>query len=275
MYEDCAYPSYLFTLVFTFITLIYFSNNIYSKDLVSIPSNEDANASLEKARAVFLNYHKDSMNLDRSMEILEKILDNNPKDVEALIFLSRIWLTYGYAKAPNREERIKAYKNGEEIAKRAVGLEPKNPHAHFFYVANLASLGNTQGIIKSLFMLPRVRREIDTVLELDPDHAYGLAIQGTLFTYLPGILGGDLKLGESYLRMSVRQDPRTSSTKIYLGRNLMKQKRYDDAIEVFKEIIDEKNPKLYADWYLNRRWARYWMAKSIEEREKLIHSHNK
>ncbi len=272
MYKECAYPSYLFTLVFTFITLIYFSNNIYSKDLVSIPSNEDANASLEKARAVFLNYHKDSLNLDRSMEILEKILDNNPKDVEALIFLSRIWLTYGYAKAPNREERIKAYKNGGEIAKRAVELEPKNPDAHFFYVANLASLGNTQGIIKSLFMLPRVRREIDTVLELDPDHAYGLAIQGTLFTYLPGILGGDLKLGESYLRMSVRQDPRTSSTKIYLGRNLMKQKRYDDAIEVFKEIIDEKNPKLYADWYLNRRWARYWMAKSIKGRNEQIRS---
>ncbi|MDA2920995.1 hypothetical protein MYX76_16155 [Desulfobacterota bacterium AH_259_B03_O07] len=272
MYNECAYPTYLFTLVFTFITLIYFSNNIYSRDLVSIPSNEDANASLEKARAVFLNYHKDSMNLDRSMEILEKILDDNPKDVEALIFLSRIWLTYGYAKAPNREERIKAYKNGEEIAKRAVELEPKNPHAHFFYVANLASLGNTQGIIKSLFMLPRVRREIDTVLELDPDHAYGLAIQGTLFTYLPGILGGDLKLGESYLRMSVRQDPRTSSTKIYLGRNLMKQKRYDDAIEVYKEIIDEKNPKLYADWYLNRRWARYWMAKSIKGRNEQIRS---
>ncbi len=272
MYKDCAYPSYLFTLVFTFITLIYFSNNIYSKDLVSIPSNEDANASLEKARAVFLNYHKDSMNLDRSMEILEKILDDNPKDVEALIFLSRIWLTYGYAKAPNREERIKAYKNGEEIAKKAVGLEPENPDAHFFYVANLASLGNTQGIIKSLFMLPRVRREIDTVLELDPDHAYGLAIQGTLFTYLPGILGGDLRLGESYLRMSVRQDPRTSSTKIYLGRNLMKQKRYDDAIEIFKEIIDEKNPKLYADWYLNRRWARYWMAKSIKGRNEQIRS---
>jgi len=275
MYEDYANSRFFLILALIFISPIYLHNSIYASDLVSISSNEDSNASLKHARSIFLEYHKDSMNLDRSMGILEQILEENPTDTEALIFLSRIWLTYGYAKAPNREERIKAYKNGEEIAKKAVGLEPENPDAHFFYVANLASLGNTQGIIKSLFMLPRVRREIDTVLELDPDHAYGLAIQGTLFTYLPGILGGDLRLGETYLRMSVRQDPRTSSTKIYLGRNLMRQIRYDDAIGVFKEIIEEKNPRVYADWYLNRRWARYWMAKSIEKREKLIHSHNK
>ncbi|MFQ5788282.1 MAG: tetratricopeptide repeat protein, partial [Thermodesulfobacteriota bacterium] len=115
-------------------------------------------------------------------------------------------------------------------------------------------------------------KEIETILELDPDHPYGLAIQGTLFTYLPGIIGGDLKLGEIYLRMSVRQDPHTSSTKIYLGRNLMKQKKYVEAIKVFKEIIDEKNPKVYADWYLNRKWARYWMRKSIKRMNEQIRS---
>ena len=117
-------------------------------------------------------------------------------------------------------------------------------------------------------MLPRVRKELDTILTLDPDHAYGIAMQGLLFTYLPPILGGDLKIGESYLRRSLMLDPHTSSTKIYLGINLKKQKRYDEAKEVFKEIIEEKHPKVYPDWYMNRRWARWWIARLNEKIKK-------
>jgi tetratricopeptide (TPR) repeat protein len=60
-------------------------------------------------------------------------------------------------------------------------------------------------------------------------------------------------------------DPHTSSTKIYLGINLKRQKRYDEAKEVFREIIVEKNPKVYPDWYINRRWARWWITRLNEE----------
>jgi tetratricopeptide (TPR) repeat protein len=250
-------PLLLISLLLHLIPL----NQSFAKEFVSLPSDTQSNPNLEKAKSVFLNYYKNPMILNETIGILEGVLKQNPGDVDTLIFLSRVWLTYGFVKAENKEERIFAFRNGKEIAQKAIDIAPNNPDAHFFFVANLSTLGQTQGILKSLFMLPRVRKEIDTILTLDPDHAYGIAMQGLLFTYLPPILGGDLKIGESYLRRSVMLDPHTSSTKIYLGINLKKQKRYDEAKEVFKEIIDEKNPKVYPDWYMNQRWARWWIAR--------------
>jgi tetratricopeptide (TPR) repeat protein len=247
------------------ISLLVHYNESFSKEFVSLPSDTQSNPNLEKAKSIFLNYHKNPKILDETIGILEGVVKQNPTDVDTLIFLSRVWLTYGFVKATNKEERIAAFRNGKEIAQKAIDISPTNPDAHFFFVANLSTLGQMQGILNSLFMLPRVRKEIDTILELDPDHAYGIAMQGLLFTYLPSILGGDLKIGESYLRRSVMLDPHTSSTKIYLGINLKRQKRYDEAKEVFKEIIDEKNPKVYPDWYINRRWARWWIARLNEE----------
>lgn len=267
MFEDYVErprPSIKILLLLLFSLLLNF-NQSFSKEFVSLPSDTQSNPKLEKAKSIFLNYHKNPTLLDETIEILEGIIKQNPSDVDTLIFLSRVWLTYGFVKAKNREERITALRNGKEIAQKAIDIAPDNPDAHFFFVANLSTLGQVQGILNSLFMLPRVRKEIDTILELDPDHAYGIAMQGLLFTYLPPILGGDLKIGESYLRRSVVLDPHTSSTKLYLGINLKRQKRYDEAKKVFKEIIDEKNPKVYADWYINRRWARWWIARLNEE----------
>ena len=117
-------------------------------------------------------------------------------------------------------------------------------------------------------MLPRLRSEVETILELDPNHVYGTAMQGTMLTYLPSIMGGDLKLGEIYLRKAANLEPHTTSTKIYLGINLNKQKRYDEALKVFEEIMNEKDPTVYADWYHNRRWAKWWMLKINRERNK-------
>ncbi len=253
----------ILTLLFFFLLLNV--NQSFSKDFVSLPSDTQSNPSLEHAKSIFLNYHKNPALLDETIGILEDLVKQNPTDVDTLIFLSRVWLTYGFVKARNREERITAFKNGKDIGQKAIDVSPDNPDAHFYFVANLSTLGQVQGILNSLFMLPRVRKEIEKILALDPDHAYGIAMQGLLFTYLPAILGGDLKIGESYLRRSVMLDPHTSSTKIYLGINLRRQKRYDEAKEVFKEIIDEKNPKVYPDWYINRRWARWWIAKLDEE----------
>jgi tetratricopeptide (TPR) repeat protein len=262
MLEDYSQrpKSFFKILPLLLISLLLHFNQSFSKEFVSLPSDTQSNPNLEKAKSIFLNYHKNPMLLDETIGILKGIVKQTPTDVDTLIFLSRVWLTYGFVKAKNKEERISAFRNGKEIAQKAIDISPNNPDAHFFFVANLSTLGQTQGILNSLFMLPRVRKEIDTILELDPDHAYGIAMQGLLFTYLPPILGGDLKIGESYLRRSLMLDPHTSSTKIYLGINLKRQKRYDEAKEVFKEIIDEKNPKVYPDWYINRKWARWWLA---------------
>ena len=191
-------------------------------------------------------------------------MKRDPGNVTALVFLSRVWLTYGYVKARSKEELIRVFENGKNAAEKAIGIEPGNADAHFFYVANLASLGDTKGLFNSLFMLPEVRRELETVLELDPNHVNGLAMTGALYLYLPSMLGGDLHISEVYLKRSVSLDPHVSSAGLYLAANLKRQKKYDEALEVLNGILNDRNPSFYPDWVENRKYA-YMMMREIKQ----------
>ena len=249
-------------LLFIIISADISRAELYQKVSV-IESKQDSD--LRNAKQTLLNYHKDSKCIDDSIAILEGIIKEQPDNVEALNFLSRVWLTYGYAKARTKEDMVMAFENGVKVAKVALEIAPKNPDSHFFYVANLASLGDVKGVFNSLFMLPEIRRELDIILELDPNHPYGLAMNGALYSYLPGILGGDTQIADMYIRRALRLDPHMSSAQLYLARNLMKQKKYDEAIEVLMELVNDKKPSFYPDWYLNRRYAISMISQIREE----------
>ncbi len=250
-----SYRAHKLILVF-FIFLFAISEFAYSneiKDVAKVQPQKEP--TIEDAREVLATYHKNRLNINRSMEITNEVLERDPNNVDALIFLSRVWLTRGYVGERTKEARISSFETGKEIAERAIEISPDNPDAHFFYVANLALVGQTKGIFNSLFMLPEVKKRLDTLLELDPNHTYGLGMQGTLYYYLPSILGGDMKISEIYLRRALFNDPHLSSAKLYLAMNLKKQKRYDEAVQVLEEIIREKEPTFYPDWYLNKNYA--------------------
>ncbi|HET7290638.1 MAG TPA: hypothetical protein VFJ67_09395, partial [Thermodesulfobacteriota bacterium] len=218
---------------------------------------------LDEAWKVFSGYNLNYNKIDETVAMTEEILKREPDNVPALIFLSRVWLTYGYVKARTKEDLIRVFENGKEAAKKAIEIDPRNADAHFFYVANLASLGDTKGLFNSLFMLPEVRRELETVLELDPDNVNGLAMTGALYLYLPSILGGDLHISEVYLKRSISLNPHVSSAGLYLAVNLKRQKKYDEALEVLKGILDDRKPEFYPDWVENRKYA-YAMMRRIE-----------
>jgi tetratricopeptide (TPR) repeat protein len=261
-------------MAFLILTLLFLTHTGIAESVgkSALDGQKDIETKLEEARRVYFDYYKDSMNLDRSIGILEEVIKRDPDNIDALLFLSRVWLTYGYAKAPNDKEKIRVFKNGFEAAKRAIELDPENADSHFLYVANLGSWAETNGVLRSLFLLPKIRREIERTLELNPNHVYGLAMYGLLYYALPGFMGGDLHISEVYLRRAISIDPHLTTLKIHLAKTLIKQKKYDEAKKTLKEIIEEKNPTVYADWYLNKEMAEKMIAR-IEEKEKRL-NHN-
>jgi|GEM_PF-330870 len=245
----------------TIVICLIFSVNpvsLYAAESAPSPTAARLNPSqegLDCAWEALALYYRDPSNIDKAIDMVEEKLSREPDNMEALLLLSRAWLTYGYVKARSKEDLIRVFENGTSAAEKAVEIAPRNPDAHFYYVANLASLGDTKGLFNSLFMLPEVRRELDLILELNPNHENALAMQGALFYYLPGILGGDMRISEIYIRRALSVDPHLSSAKLYLAMNLRKQKRYGEALTELRELVKEKDPTFYPDWHLNRRYA--------------------
>ncbi|HET7290432.1 MAG TPA: hypothetical protein VFJ67_08355, partial [Thermodesulfobacteriota bacterium] len=144
-----------------FLVILFVCGNAYPESAsldTSVPARTVP--TLDDAWKFFGGYNQNYKRIDETVAMTEEILKRDPDNVPALIFLSRVWLTYGYVKARTREDLIRVFENGKEAAKKAIEIDPRNADAHFFYVANLASLGDTKGLFNSLFMLPEVRREL-------------------------------------------------------------------------------------------------------------------
>jgi len=232
-------------------------------------SNEhyDIKSKLEYAKQVFYDYHKDPNNFERAISLTNSVLSSDPDNVEALIFLSRIWLTYGHYLDGKSPEKLRRFEKGSEIAKKAIDINPLNPDAYFYYVANEASLAKSKGMFGSLLLISELNDGLKKVLELDPNHCEAIAMKGAILSSIPGMLGGNVKESESLIRTALLLDPKLTSTKIFLAKNLYKQKQYTEARTLLIEILDETNPRVEADWYLNRRVA----IRMIQKIEKILH----
>jgi tetratricopeptide (TPR) repeat protein len=213
-------------------------------------SNEKDELSVKGAEKIYLSYYEDFGNLDRAIDNLNKILEQNPKDVEAMTLLSRVWLTYGDVAAKDKNEKLRAYENGRDIAKKAMELSPKNPDAHFWYTANMGRWGQTRGVLKSLFLVSQVKEQLNLILALDPNYVPALEVYGVLYYELPGFLGGNLEMSEKYIRQAIKLDPHLTVARVDLARVLIKRKKYEEARGGLNGVLEEKEPKLYADWYV-------------------------
>ncbi|NIP38722.1 MAG: tetratricopeptide repeat protein [Candidatus Dadabacteria bacterium] len=216
--------------------------------------------SLLEAQNVFFEYHNDEQNFSKAIDIVNAVLANDSENCDALVLLSRIWLTYGhYIPDHSSDEKWNRFKTGSEIAKKAIKADSSNADAYFYYVANEASLAKSKGIFGSFFLVKKLKKNIAKALELDPNHTEAIAMKGAVLNAIPGIMGGDVKEAEKLIRKSLLLDPHLTSTKIFLAKNLVKQQHYEEAKAVLNEVLEETKPTVLADWHLNKRSAYKWL----------------
>ncbi|NIS10104.1 MAG: hypothetical protein GWO07_15435, partial [Candidatus Dadabacteria bacterium] len=70
------------------------------------------------------------------------------------------------------------FEKGAEIGKKAIKADPSNPNAYFYYAANEASLAKSKGVFGSIFLVKRLKKNINKALELDPEHTEAIAMKG-------------------------------------------------------------------------------------------------
>jgi tetratricopeptide (TPR) repeat protein len=215
--------------------------------LVAAPALAFGQTPAESARALVARYHEDPTVIDRARDQLEAAL-NRDRQVETMVMLSFVHFLYGDVRATTTEDKLAAYDRGREIGKRAVELAPRNPEAHVWYGINTGRWGLTKGVMRSLFLLPTVRQEVDATLALDPKNLRALALSGNVFLEVPGLFGGDRDKAEEQFRKALAIDPHFTVARVDLARVLIAKGRYADARQELQRVIDERAPNSIADW---------------------------
>ena len=215
--------------------------------LVLAPSTALGQSPVESARALVARYHEDPSLIDRARALLEAALARD-RQVDTMVMLAYVHFLYGDVRATTTEDKLAAYDRGREIAKRAVELAPRNPEAHVWYGINAGRWGLTKGVMRSLFLLPTVRQEADTTLELDPKNLRALALSGNVFLEVPGLFGGDRVKAEQQFRKALEIDPHFTVARVDLARVLIAGARYAEARQELQRVVDERAPNNIADW---------------------------
>jgi tetratricopeptide (TPR) repeat protein len=206
-----------------------------------------AQGPVETARALVARYHEDPAGLERARDVLEAAVQRDPQ-VDTLVMLSYVDFLNGDVRATTTEAKLAAYDRGREAGRRAAELAPKNHDAHLWYAINVGRWGQTKGIMRSLFLLPTVREEIDTVLALNPRSVRGHALAGNVLLELPRLAGGDRAKAEAHFRTALEVDPKFTVARVDLARALIAAGRYEDARRELQSVIGERAPTIVADW---------------------------
>jgi tetratricopeptide (TPR) repeat protein len=194
-------------------------------------------------------YHERLARIDTMRDELRQVARNGA-DAQELIAFSQVCFIWGDIRATTIEQKLEAYDEGRQAAKRAVEMDPRDPEAHFWYGANTARWGVTKGVVRSLFLLPAVQQEIQTVLDLDPNFTPIYALAGNVLYEVPPLMGGDLRKAEEMFRKGLAQDPHFTGIRIGLAKTLIKTGRVAEARTELQAVLNEKNPRNTGEWVM-------------------------
>jgi tetratricopeptide (TPR) repeat protein len=224
-----------------------FALGLFAAALMVAPPIVVAQTPAESARALVARYHEDPTAIDRARDLLEAALARD-RQVDTMVALSYVHFLYGDVRATTTEEKLAAYERGREIGQRAVELAPRNPEAHVWYGINAGRWGLTKGVMRSLFLLPTVREQVDATLALDPRNLRALALSGNVFLEVPALFGGDRDRAEQQFRRALEIDPHFTVARVDLARVLIAKSQLADARRELQRVIDERAPNSIADW---------------------------
>lgn len=218
---------------------------VFLLSLVATPSF--AQPPLKEARHLYVRYHEDLSRLDRARDLLEKALKEDSR-VELMLSLAQVYFTWGDVRSGDRDEKLRAYERGRELAKRAVELAPRNPNAHLWYAIHTGRVGQTRGLLRSLFLVPTIKEELEIIFSLDPNLPGAHDLAGNVALELPRLLGGDLDEAEKHFREGLKIDPHFTVLRVDLARLLIKKGKHAEARKELQRVLNEKAPRSPADW---------------------------
>jgi tetratricopeptide (TPR) repeat protein len=103
--------------------------------------------------------------------------------------LARTWLDLGDQaedKGVKGEALLAYFAKGEELAQKAVELDPGDYLAYYWKCANIGRWGQVKGIFNALGKAKPMRGLLQKTLQLRPDHSDSYYVLGQLYEQVPG-----------------------------------------------------------------------------------------
>ncbi len=179
----------------------------------------------------------------QAIKLYKHILAQNPTDVTALWKLSRSYLWQGDHLSSDKKQRFRAYKIAEDYALQSISAKPDNVGGHLMLGIAYGRMAEMQGIWKSLFLISPIKKQMETVLKLDPDNDVAFHVLGVLYQKLPKWMAGSTDKSLHLLQNAIQKNPNRTVHYLAIADTYLKQKKQAKAIASLKKLFDIKHPE--------------------------------
>ncbi len=208
--------------------------------VLSLAAQGTPGGEMAAARAAY-EQRADPVQAKAAVELFQRAAKADPASADARWEGARAAYFYGeYTEAAASDsEKMAIFSAGITLAKEAVALAPKGVEGHFWLGVLDGVYGEAKGIFKSLALVPEIKQEMKTCLELDPAvEGYGPdRVLGRLYYKLPWFKGGSTKKSITFLEKSLAGAPTNALTKLYLAESYKSEGMKAEAVKQLQEIV--------------------------------------
>ncbi len=191
---------------------------------------------LEKADQLIAQ-RKNLQQITEALDLLEQEMGTHP--YEAGWRYLRAAYYFG-KKCKDKKRKINIYQKAIKLGENLVKKYPDKVEGHFWLGVVYGVYGEARGVMKSLFLVKPIKKEMRRVLELDPKYDCGGAqrVLGRLYYKVPGLFGGSKTKSLNYLLESKKICPNSLLTRIYLAETLISKGKKAQAKAELEEALN-------------------------------------
>jgi tetratricopeptide (TPR) repeat protein len=164
---------------------------------------------------------------DEAAQLLNQILQSDPKDAEALNLLCRV------------EYTVQHFDQAAAHCEKAVNLSPQNASYHHWLGRATGERASRASFLSAFSLAKKTRQEFETAVKLDPQDADALADLGEFYIEAPGAVGGGMDKAEGLAKQLEAAD----AARGHLFRAAIAEKNKDLTIaeQEFKAAVSTAN----------------------------------
>lgn len=174
----------------------------------------------------------------QAVDILSRELKARPENFEYAWKLSRVAYWLG-THAPQPERRA-FLDQGIQAGETAQALGPNRPEGHFWTAANMGEVGEKYGMRAGLKYRKPIKESLEKLLEIDPAFLQGAADRalGRWYHKVPRMFGGGHKQAEAHLRASLKHDPHSVLSHLFLAELFLEDDRKAEARTELETVLN-------------------------------------
>lgn len=192
-------------------------------------------------RNVGENLRENEITLDDSYKIFNLGCADKALFWEYRWRLCRIQIRIG-EQMEKKSDKLRYYSAARNNCTDAVADPKASADAHFWLGVALGRWAETKGMMKALFAIKTIKKEMAETLKLDPNHGGAHNVLAEILWQVPGIAGGDKKKALAEFETALRLSPRYTANHQPLAEAYLHFGRKEDAIKVLKQVEATKDP---------------------------------